>query len=69
MRFYINDKRKTRMKRNIQPLVPVSGPRISGLNSFDEMTQPRTRAGPQSKRAIDVYPRAVTLRNGNQRFK
>src|SRR5687768_13931719 len=65
----ISNESKTTIKGNVEPLVSIRGPRVAQLQPAHEMSAPFARRRPQSERTIDVYPRAILLRDRDQRFK
>jgi hypothetical protein len=49
--------------RHVEPLVPVTGPRVSQLDPFDQVGGPGRGGGPEPERPVDVHPRAVASRH------
>ena len=69
MRFWRGHKCKATVKRNVQPLVGISRPRIRQFYIFQEMAISWTRTGPQPERPIDMHPCTLPLCHGNHVLK
>src|SRR5262245_16427443 len=69
MRLGVSYKGETTIKRNVEPLVSVCGPRVTQFQPAHEMFPSFARRGPQPERAIDVHPRPVLMSNRDQRLK
>jgi hypothetical protein len=58
MNIWVSAEGVARVVRNIEPLVAVTTPRIGTLEPVHEMSQRRTRRGPQAESTVDVEPGA-----------
>src|SRR5215813_1231088 len=54
---------------NVQPLMPIGSPRVRTISSLQQVAESFARRTPESESAINMNPRAESLRNRNQLLK